>query len=110
MATTTTTKPARKSRKPVRTIAWVSRAERFNTGVVRITVDREECLYLVTEIIADDCRCFELVGPGQDQRYTVALAITGERTCNCKGHRSHGHCKHADGMAALLATDQLESN
>ena len=30
-----------------------------------------------------------------------------KRTCECKGFLHHGHCKHADGIAALIAAGQL---
>jgi hypothetical protein len=30
-----------------------------------------------------------------------------KRTCECKGHLRHGHCKHADGLAALIAAGRL---
>ena len=37
-----------------------------------------------------------------------AVNIDGEKcSCECKGFASHGHCKHSDGIAALIAAGKL---
>jgi hypothetical protein len=30
-----------------------------------------------------------------------------DRSCDCVGHLRHGHCKHADGLARLVALGKL---
>jgi hypothetical protein len=49
----------------------------------------------------------EKVGPEADGA-AYHVNIDGDRrTCECKGYLRHGHCKHGDGLAALLAAGRL---
>jgi hypothetical protein len=73
---------------------------------VRITVGRAAADYFVTSIPADFGRGFVVEKIGQEGRYSVNLE-GDRRTCECKGHLAHGHCKHADGLAALVAAGRL---
>jgi hypothetical protein len=36
----------------------------------------------------------------------VLLAAEGD-VCHCKGHARHGHCKHVDGLKALITAGKL---
>lgn len=35
------------------------------------------------------------------------LGLKGKASCNCKGFRFHGHCKHCESMQALDAAGRL---
>jgi hypothetical protein len=80
-----------------------------SAGVVRITVGKDEADYLLTEIPADFGRGFLLEKVGLDceeSAYHVNID-SDNRTCECQGYLRHSHCKHADGLAALVAAGRL---
>jgi hypothetical protein len=106
MATVTTSRPRVK---PARRIRLCVKPNGTCPGVVRITVGKEEADYLLTELAADFGRGFKLdkVGLVAD-RSTYHVNIDGKaRTCECKGFCRYSHCKHADGLAALIAAGRL---
>ena len=75
---------------------------------MRITVGKEQADYHLTELPADFGRGFlvEKIGGAESAAYQVN--IDGDnKTCECKGHLAHGHCKHSDGLAALIAAGRL---
>jgi hypothetical protein len=80
-----------------------------NLGVVRLTVNRKSVDYLLTPLATDWGRGFRLEKIGLDfDGSTYHVNLDGERrTCDCKGGLKHGHCKHADGLAALIADGRL---
>jgi hypothetical protein len=65
---------------------------------------RSETYYLLTRTAADYGRGFllEKVDPRDMASYHVNLD-GDKRACDCKGFLEWGHCKHADGLAALTA-------
>jgi hypothetical protein len=63
----------------------------------------------LTEIPSDFGRRFQVEKVGIDVtegKYTVNVS-EDKRSCECKGHLKWGHCKHADGLAALIAAGRL---
>ena len=112
MTTTTATDPARQRKprtKPQRFIRLCVRPADQAAGVVRITVGKETADYYLTELAADFGRGFKVEKTGLDAEpaaYHVNLD-GNKRTCECKGHGRHGHCKHSDGLAALIAAGRL---
>jgi len=98
-----------RQRKPERGIRLEVRPEENGIGIVRITVGEEYADYFLTMIPADYGRGFKVEKVGlmaNDPPYHVN--IDGDkRSCECKGFLRHGHCKHADGLAALVAAGQL---
>src|SRR5262249_3178628 len=107
-----TSAPARQRKprqKPQRFVQLCIRPEGTAPGIVRIRVGKENADYFLTAIATDCGRGFfvEKVGIDRDSaKYHVN--IDGEkRTCECKGFLRHGHCKHADGLAALIARGHL---
>jgi hypothetical protein len=107
----TTSAPARQRRqrvKPQRFVRLCVRPEGASPGVVRITVGKEHADYFLTLIPADFGRGFTVEKVGLDAAGKYAVNIDREKkTCDCKGHLRHGHCKHADGLAALIARGLL---
>ena len=107
MATLTTYRPPVKTgRKPARSIRLMLAVGEQSPGVVRITVGRERADYFLTELPADFGRGFRLEKIGTDDRYAVNL--DGDRqSCECPGFCRWQRCKHADGLAALVAAGRL---
>ena len=109
-ATTSAPTRQRKPRpKPQRHIRLEVKPEDGGLGIVRITVGKDHADYFPTLIPADFGRGFKVEKVGLDCRESAyAVNIDGDkRTCDCKGHARHGHCKHADGIAALIAAGKL---
>ena len=109
-ATTTTPTRQRKPRpKPERRIRLITTPTALQPGIVRIRVAAEATDYFLFTLAADFGRGFRLekIGTeGNDDHYHVN--IDGDtKTCECKGHLRHGHCKHGDGLAALIAAGKL---
>jgi hypothetical protein len=106
------TAPARQRKprpRPARFIRLCIKPEGTSPGVVRITVGQEHADYFLTAIPADFGRGFRVEKVGlheNDPPYHVNIDAD-KRTCECKGFLRHGHCKHADGIAALIAAGRL---
>jgi hypothetical protein len=104
-------KPERKPRrKPARTIKVIVgfNAEGLN-AVIRIAAGKEAADYFVSRIFSDFGKGYRLekINDPADTIYHVNLAADGTRTCDCPGHNWTGHCKHADGLAALVRAGKL---
>jgi hypothetical protein len=109
MSTTAATTPARQREprpEPERFIRLLVQPEAPSTGVVRITVGAEEAYYFLTELATDYGRGFRLAKIAGEELYHVHFDIE-ESSCDCEGHLRWGRCKHADGLAALIAAGQL---
>jgi hypothetical protein len=103
----TTSAPTRQ-RKPARFARLCINPEGTAPGIVRLTVGNAGADYFLTELPADFGRGFlvEKVGIDRDAaKYHVNIGE--QRSCECKGFLHHGHCKHADGLAALIAAGRL---
>ena len=109
----TATAPARQRKpraKPARFVRLVIEPDGANSlGVVRLTVAGRSADYLLTPIPADFGRGFRLEKIGLEangEAYHVNLD-GDRRSCECKGFGRWDHCKHADGLAALIAAGRL---
>jgi hypothetical protein len=101
-------KQPRQRVKPQRFVRLLVKPDGKATSVVRLTVGKESADYFLTELPADFGRGFQLVKVGIDASGEYAVNIDGDRrSCECKGHMRHGHCKHSDGLAALIAAGKL---
>jgi hypothetical protein len=109
--TATATRRQRKPRaKPARSISLRVKPRDHFTGVVRIKVGKEAAAdYFLTELAADFGRGFKVEKVGLEcKEDAYHVNIDGDnRTCDCKGFCRWSHCKHADGLAALIAAGQL---
>jgi hypothetical protein len=98
--------------KPARSIRLVVAPSAGGAGVVRIAVGRLAADYLLQPIPSEiGGRAFQLskVGPEADGEVYHVL-LTGDPrqdSCGCKGFARHSHCKHRDGLAALVAACRL---
>ena len=112
MNSTTATPAPRQPRKPrpkpARSIRLMVRPSPETFGVVRLTVGKESHDYLLTELAADFGRGFRLEKVCFDAPPPYHVNVDGDRrTCECEGHMRWGHCKHGDGLAALIAKGLL---
>ena len=111
MNATATARPRqRKPRaKPARFVRLVIKPDADSFGVVRLTVGGRSADYLLTLLPADFGRGFQVEKIGLEGRGEVYhVNLDGDRrTCECKGFLKWGHCKHADGLAALIAAGRL---
>jgi hypothetical protein len=109
-ATAVRKQPRKPRPKPARSIRWLTLplTPQKPYGAVRITCGKLVTDYFLSEIGTAEGRGFELekidhAPTGQPtDRYHVLLASDGHHTCDCLGHAHHGHCKHVEGLAALL--------
>ncbi len=113
MTTTTATARPRQRKprtKPARFIRLCVKPDGPAPGVVRITVGQDQADYLLTPLATDFGRGFEvrkigLEANGEDPYHVNLDGASG--TCDCKGFGRWNHCKHADGLAALIAAGRL---
>ncbi len=109
---TTTSAPTRQPRsrtKPVRHVRLCIRPEGTSTGVMRITVGEERADYFLTALPADFGHGFQVekIGLHENEPPYHVNIDADRKTCECKGFLRHGHCKHSDGLAALIAAGRL---
>jgi hypothetical protein len=103
-----TVSKTRKPRKVVRTIRLVTPPTSAMPGVVTIAVNKDRSDYFLTALPSDYGRAFrvEKMGTYPEEGYDVHLSLDGD-SCECKGFLRWGHCKHADGLAALVNAGKL---
>jgi hypothetical protein len=98
---------AAKSRKPLaRLIALV------RPGLVRIVQGHAVDLYSVERVAADYGTAFRVckvddAGAEKADPYHVHFDPETGDTCDCLGYLRHQHCKHRDGLKALIAAGKL---
>jgi hypothetical protein len=102
----TTSKPARKPKDRLARLMTVGGAR-----VLALTQDKETVFYSLTDLDHGfgeaAFRLTKAIGaPGEEAEYDVM--IDGARsTCECKGFLAHRHCKHLEGIEALIKSGKL---
>jgi hypothetical protein len=98
---------SRKTRKPVaRLISLVRR------GLVKIVQGRAVDLYSVERVEADWGAAYRVckvddAGVERADPYHVHFDDATGDSCDCKGFIAHRHCKHRDGLKALIVAGKL---
>jgi hypothetical protein len=105
-ANTSAPKPRKPRPKLARTAQLHIRPEGDAPGAVELAVGKASAAYLITEIPADCGRGFAVEKITDGTAYAVNIDAD-RRSCECKGFLHHGHCKHGDGLAALIAAGRL---
>jgi hypothetical protein len=98
--------------KPKRTIAITLRPSAVNPFyAVRITESTSKATtqdtYFVQEFPSPLGRAFEVRKVDADEPYHVLLA-SADCSCECKGFLKWDHCRHIEGLKALLAKGDLQ--
>jgi hypothetical protein len=111
---TTTRKPRQRKprQKPMRFARIVNDAETLVCTLVIRTVEQPSGRETVDTYTVEDI--------GTDRQGARGISLTnpdgtvynleldgGYRSCDCKGHERHGHCKHADAVAKLIELGRL---
>lgn len=88
---------------PKRTIALVRPIDRRGVGVIRMRTGKKIEHYTFREIPCEiGGRGFALHKTGVGNLYHVRVGSPAETSCECLGFLAHGHCKHIDGLTALI--------
>jgi len=76
-------------------------------GLITITVGKSVEVYYLNRVASDWGMGFsvEKIG-GTEGPYHVNIDANN-KTCDCKGHSRHNHCKHVDGLAKLIQVGKL---
>jgi hypothetical protein len=93
--------------KPQRDAELIAAPTALLSGVLRITTGKTANYYLLRPFKGG----FEVERVGFDAdgtAYRVTLGGDGAAPgCDCQGHRRHGHCKHVDTLAEMVADGRL---
>lgn len=95
--------------KPVRTIRWVYEPNGSLPAAVCITTDRQRDFYDLVEHPCgptEDSRAFRLTKHDVNKNIAYdAVIAPGGCSCECLGFLRHDHCKHVEGLLALMGQE-----
>lgn len=77
-------------------------------GVVRITIDEESWHYWIRRMPCVYGQAFQIENFGGNTYEVVVSVEAITDCCNCKGFLYHLHCKHVDGLRALVTKRGLK--
>ncbi len=94
--------------KPTRSITLMRSPARDGVGVFRVTVGDESQFYALHEIPCEvGGRGFAVHKLGLGDLYHVRVGAPVDCSCECLGFLRHGHCKHVEGLLALIGKGEL---
>src|SRR5262245_20960604 len=107
MQTLTSAAPAVKCKKS-RVIGWNCRVT-VDLGLIDIVEDGRTETYRIFPIDCRDGRAFEMqkIQPTASDPYRVCLGDVEGPSCECKGFKYHGRCRHIQGLTAMQARGVL---
>ena len=89
-----------------RSIRLLARPDEDGRSVVAITVGKETTEYLVERVVSDWGRGYAVANLSNGNHYSVMIEDDG-RSCTCPGFCRWGHCRHADGILALVKAGRI---
>jgi hypothetical protein len=93
---------------PKRTIRLVIPPDDRGIGVLAIRIRDKITHYTFREIPCEiGGRGFAIHRLGVGQRYDVRIGSPADTSCECLGYLAHGHCKHIEGLNAILKSHLL---
>jgi hypothetical protein len=98
-----------KRRKPAHIVKLVlPMNEEGRNGVVSISVGKHSQRYFISRIASDYGTAFVLEKCEDPAGTAYYVCLDGDKhSCDCAGFTRHLHCKHADGLAALVQAGKL---
>ena len=92
----------------LRVIRLIRRPDRDGVGVLSIVNKGQTQYYVFKEITCDiGGRAFVVHRLGLANLYHVRVGEPRDCSCECLGFLRHGHCKHVQGLAALIGHEVL---
>jgi hypothetical protein len=93
-----------KKQAPVRSIRLIRPPDAAGAGVLCFAIGTRQTFYAFKEIPCDiGGRAFALHRLGLGDLYHVRVGTPEECSCECMGFLAHGHCKHIQGITALIS-------
>lgn len=93
---------------PRRSVCLVRPPGADGVAAIHLAVGKDEGYYAVREIPCEiGGRGFAVHRLGLGTLYHVRVGEPADCSCECKGFLRHGHCKHVQGLRALLEAGQL---
>jgi hypothetical protein len=88
---------------PQRMIRLLRPPDESGAGLLALTAKRKTTFYVFREIPCDiGGRGFLTHRLGLGAVYHVRVGKPEDRSCECMGFLAHGHCKHIEGLEALV--------
>jgi len=89
--------------RPQRTISLVRAPDDRGVGIFRIVDGKKSAYYIFRDIRCDIGGWgFEVHRLGLGNLYHVRVGQPGDCSCECLGFLAHSHCRHIEGLLALL--------
>lgn len=96
-----TVKPKKPRKKPERFLSW-KRTGQQGVGLLKIQVGKDEDLYHVRRIEADQGQAFEVTKVNLQEPDVYHVNLDGLAcSCECKGFLRWSRCKHVDALRTL---------
>ena len=93
---------------PSRVIRLIRPPDSFGVGLFAITNKHGTQYYVFKEIACDiGGRGFAVHRLGLAHLYHVRIGTPRESSCECLGYLRHNHCKHIQGLSALIGHQLL---
>jgi hypothetical protein len=88
---------------PSRVIRLLQSPDAYRPGLLVIAAKRSTQYYVFKEIPCEiGARAFAIHRLGLGDVYHVRVGAPHDCSCECLGFLRHGHCKHVQGLSALV--------
>jgi hypothetical protein len=91
-----------------RTIQLIRSPRIDGVGAFQITAKRDSAIYAFSEIPCEiGGRGFAVHRLGLGNLYHVRVGQPSDCSCECMGFLRHGHCRHIEGLQALIGQGEV---